>query len=105
LITFVKERDLVTRVVAGETIIVPIRHGVGDLNAIYTLNEVGTRIWQLIDGKTRVEQIVKTITAEYEVLEEEAGKDVVDYLDSLESAGLIKAKDGVTKSRRMSESD
>ena len=93
MIRFVKESDLVTRMIAGETIIVPIRDGVGDLNAIYTLNEVGTRIWHLIDGQTRVEQMVETITAEYEVPEEEAGKDIVDYLDSLEAAGLIKVKD------------
>lgn len=93
MIRFAKESDLVTRLIAGETIIVPIRDGVGDLNAIYTLNEVGTRIWQLIDGQTRVEQMVEAITAEYEVPEEEAEKDIVGYLDSLEAARLIKAKD------------
>ena len=92
MITFAKESDLVTRLIAGETIIVPIRNGVGDLNAIYTLNEVGTRIWQLIDGQTRVEQMIKAITAEYEVPKEEAEKDIVEYLDSLEQAGLIKTK-------------
>ncbi len=90
---FVKESDLVTRLIAGETIVVPIRDGVGDLNAIYTLNEVGTRIWQLIDGQTRVEQMVETITGEFEVPEDEAEKDIVDYLDSLEAAGLIKTKE------------
>jgi len=43
MIRFVKEPDLVTRLIAGETIIVPIRDGVGDLNAVYTLNQVGDR--------------------------------------------------------------
>jgi hypothetical protein len=51
---FIKETDFVTREVAGETIIVPIRGNVGDLNSIYTLNEVGTKIWELIDGKNSV---------------------------------------------------
>ena len=93
MIKFAKESDLVTRGIAGETIIVPIKGGVGDLNAVYTLNEVGTRIWQLIDGQTETKQMVEAIIAEFEVSKEEAEKDIVDYLDSLQAAGLIKAKD------------
>ena len=91
-IKFEKESDLVTRSIAGETIIVPIREGVGNPKAIYTLNEVGTKIWQLIDGQTQIKQMVETIAAECIVPEEEAEKDIVDYLDSLQAAGLIKAK-------------
>lgn len=87
--SFSKGSDLVTRDIAGETIIVPIRDGVGDLNSIYTLNELGTRIWQLIDGRARVKEMVETITQEYEVPEEEATKDINEYLDTLEAKGLI----------------
>jgi hypothetical protein len=91
--SFSKGSDLVTRDIAGETIIVPVRDGVGDLNSIYTLNELGTRIWQFIDGTTHVKEMVETITEEYEVSEEEAAKDINEYLASLETAGLIHADD------------
>jgi hypothetical protein len=53
---YAKDADLVTRDVAGETIVVPIKNKVGDLNSIFTLNEIGTVIWGLIDGKRRVER-------------------------------------------------
>jgi hypothetical protein len=86
---FSKGEDFVARDIAGETIIVPVRDGVGDLNSIYTLNELGTKIWQLIDGQTHVKDIVDIITGEYKVTEEEVTKDLIDYLDSLEAAGLI----------------
>jgi len=86
---FSKGDDFVARDIAGETIIVPVRDGVGDLNSIYTLNELGTKIWQLMDGQTHVKDIVDIITGEYEVTEEEVTKDLIDYLDSLEAAGLI----------------
>ena len=49
---FIKQDNFVTREIAGETIIVPIRSHVADLDSIYTLNEVGTLIWSLVDGKT-----------------------------------------------------
>ena len=87
--SFSKGTDFVTRDIAGETIIVPVRDGVGDLNSIYTLNELGTRVWQLLDGQTHVKDIVDTISREYEVTEEEAAKDISEYLDILEKANLI----------------
>jgi hypothetical protein len=87
---FVKGKDLVTRCVAGETIIVPIKGNVGDLDSIYTLNEVGTVIWGLIDGKKRLDQIIEAIYSAYEVTSEVAKKDVIDFLNTLETAGLIR---------------
>jgi hypothetical protein len=87
---FARENDCVTREIAGETIIVPIRNRVGDLDSIFTLNEVGTMIWQLIDGRTSAHQIAEAIHQAYDVEQEEAARDTADFLDSLKSAGLIK---------------
>ena len=88
---FVKENNFVTREIAGETIIVPIRGHVGDLNSIYTLNEIGTFIWKLIDGKNQVSEIVKAVGDTFDVLPEEAEKDAIEFLRSLETANLIQA--------------
>ena len=84
---FVKEKDLVTRCVAGETIIVPIKSNVGDLDSIYTLNEVGTLIWGLIDGEKSLDQIIEAIYSAYEVTPEEAMKDTLDFLRSRGGGG------------------
>ena len=86
---FVKEKDLVTRDVAGEEIIVPIKGHVGDLEGVFTLNEVGAMIWRLLDGQTTVRQLMEAVRNEYDVEAAEAEKDVVDFLRSLEDAGLI----------------
>ena len=87
---FTRENDCVTREIAGETIIVPVRNRVGDLDSIFTLNEVGTMIWKRIDGQTSTHQIVEAIHQTYDVEEEEAARDTTDFLESLETAGLIK---------------
>lgn len=86
---FVKDSNLVTRRIAGETIIVPVKGSVGDLDSIYTLNEIGATIWQLIDGRTDTHQIIEAISREYDVTGEEATKDVIDFLERLEGASLI----------------
>ncbi|PYS48142.1 MAG: hypothetical protein DMF68_14055 [Acidobacteria bacterium] len=89
--SFIKADDLMARNIAGETLIVPIRNRVGDLSSIYTLNEVGARVWQMIDPSRSVNQIVETISDEYDVARAEAARDVVELLDSMESAGLIRS--------------
>jgi hypothetical protein len=86
---FIKKRDLVTRSILGETILVPVRINAGDLDAIYTLNEVGTVIWDLLDGKSSVGQIIEALYKDYEVAPEEAAHGTVDFLESLEKTGLI----------------
>ena len=92
---FTKRSDLVTRNISGETIIVPVEGHVGDLDSIYTLNEVGSTIWALIDGRTSLDQIAAAISDQFEVTPEEARRDVVELIDSLQAAGLIKMSDEV----------
>lgn len=77
------------RSIAGETILVPIKGNAADLDSIYTLNQVGTRIWQLIDGRASVAQIADAIHQEFDVGREQALEDVLDFLGSLQAAGLI----------------
>lgn len=88
---FIKQDNFVTREIAGETIIVPIRSHVADLDSIYTLNEVGTLIWSLVDGHTPINRIVGMVTAEYDTESGQAEKDVMEFLEALETAGLIRA--------------
>ncbi|HKR00523.1 MAG TPA: PqqD family protein [Pyrinomonadaceae bacterium] len=91
---FIKGEDLMTRNIAGETLIVPVRNRIGDLDSIYTMNEVGSRIWELIDGQTSVSRIADLISSEYEVTPEAAERDVLEMCDSLREAGLIRVAGG-----------
>jgi hypothetical protein len=93
--SYSKKDDFVTRSIAEETIIVPIRGGVGDLNSIYTLNEMGTRIWELMNDQTDIDKMAEIISSEYEVSIEEAKKDIAKFLSSLESVGLINQSEKV----------
>lgn len=84
-----KSSSMVSRSVAEEVIIVPIRQNVGDLQCIYSMNEVGARIWELLDSKGAVADIISTISREYEVERIQAQAEVVDFLAKLESIGAI----------------
>lgn len=86
---YVRDRSIVSREIAGETILVPIRQNVGDLESIYTLNETGARIWSLLDGERSVGEIRDAIVDEYEVILKDAERDVLELLAQLESVGAV----------------
>ena len=83
-------REYVTRRIADETLIVPVVGGVGDLDAIFTLNEVGSHIWRLIDGSIAVHEVVEDVGRTFDVSPERAERDVVEFLEQLAGAGLIR---------------
>jgi hypothetical protein len=87
----VQNGNLVTRKSAGQTLVVPICGGVGDLEAIHTLNEVGSLVWTLADGRTSVTEMVDAVCAEYAVERGEAEQDVREFLALLQSSGLLRA--------------
>ena len=80
-----------TRQIADETIIVPVVGGVGDLDAIFTLNEVGSYIWRLTDQPTTVNAIAEAVERTFDVPADRAEQDVVEFLGQLAGAGLIRA--------------
>ena len=86
---YTKSDSIVSRKIADEFILVPIRQNVGDLESIYTLNETGARIWELIDGKKKVNDIKDMIVDEFEVTPEEAEKDILEHLGQLEEIKAI----------------
>ena len=86
-----KNSSMVARRVANEVVLVPIRQNVGDLQSIYTMNDVGARVWELLDSEQSVGDIIFTISSEYEVEQKQAEADVIDFLDHLESVGAIDA--------------
>lgn len=85
----VEGESFVTRHIAGETIIVPVSGDVGDLEAVYTLNDVGSFIWQLIDGRRSAQAIAEAVSAEFDVTLEQAAQDVDELLGALESKKLV----------------
>lgn len=55
----------------------------------FTLNEVGARIWELIDGQRTPAMIAQSLIEEYDVSPEELAGDVDSLLTSLAGAHLI----------------
>jgi hypothetical protein len=86
---FVRSQSVVSRVVAGETLIVPVRAKVGDLASIYSFNGTGTLIWAQLELPRTVSQLAEAVAEEYEVELAQAESDVKDFVTEMKSAGLV----------------
>ena len=81
--------SMVSRRIEDEVILVPIRQNVADLESIYTLSEVGAHIWEQIDGRRTTAEILPLIVEEFEVTEEEAQKDLKEFVEQLSAIGAV----------------
>jgi|GEM_PF-158915 len=87
---FIKTESIVSRKIGEEFILVPMRKRPGEVESVYTLNEVAARIWELTDGSRSVAQVRDAIVAEFEVRPEEAEKDVIELLLHLAGIGALR---------------
>jgi hypothetical protein len=86
---FVRAQSVVSRRVAEETLIVPIRGKVGDLASIYSFNETGSLIWQALETPKGLNELIEVVEAEYSVEREQAERDAKQFLNDMLAVGLV----------------
>ena len=87
---FNKNGDIVSRKIAGELFLVPVKGKLADMQQLYTLNPVAEYIWQELDAHKNLEDIRDGIIEEFIVTKEEADSDLQEFISELLGAGLIK---------------
>ena len=81
--------SVVTRKTGNEYVLVPITNNIADMNSVYTLNETGAFIWEQINGKRCVEEIIVAVTGEYDIDKENASKDVFSFIINMREYLII----------------
>jgi hypothetical protein len=57
---------------------------------LHTLDETGTFVWSVIDGKRTVGQILDNLCAEYDVVRDRAQKDLLSFIEALEEKKIVR---------------
>ena len=86
---YVRSDTVVSRVIAGETLIVPISKGVGDLASIYSLNPVASTIWDAVSRPRSKAELVQLIAQEFEADRQQIECDLEAFLVEMGSVGLV----------------
>jgi len=87
--SLVRSQSVVARMVAGETLVVPIRAKVGDLASIYSFNGTGSLIWKLLESPQTIAELAAAVSREYDVEPAEAERDVTDFVNEMKAVGLV----------------
>jgi hypothetical protein len=61
-------------------------------NKLYVFNRVGSRIWEMANGKTGIGEIATAICEEFNVTYEQALKDAIEFAEEISRKGLLKEK-------------
>ncbi|MCP4669549.1 MAG: PqqD family protein [Deltaproteobacteria bacterium] len=86
---FRKREEIVTRRIAGETLLVPISGSLANMERIFTLDSVAEYVWQELDGETSLEAIRDGVLAHFNVEKEQATADLQEFITQLVEADLI----------------
>jgi hypothetical protein len=81
-----RQSDLSARAIDGETIILDLRD-----SRYLSVTGVGTRIVELLATKITLDELVKTLAAEYEADQSAIRTDAQRFLGQLQAAGLLES--------------
>jgi hypothetical protein len=79
--------DVVFRELEGESVLLNLATGV-----YFGLDEVGTRIWQLIEQHGRLLDVRDAMTREFDVDADTAGRDLSDLVAQMSGRGLVEVE-------------
>lgn len=84
-----KNKDMVARVIDDETILLPIYRTSKEINCIYTLNKVASRVWGMIDGKRALAEIKTKLLKEFDTTPKEVDKEMASLLKDLKEIKAV----------------
>ena len=89
---YVVSDNVVAREIEGEIIIVPLVAGIGDLeDELFTLNETGKAIWERLDGRRSLNDVIAELAAEYQAPPGEIETDVLGLVEELSRRRMLVA--------------
>ena len=88
---YFRNEQFVSRRIADEFLLIPVANQLKGDNWLFVLNEVGGRIWELIDRDRSVQQIGQLLLEEFDTSPEQLEEDLLRLLDQLQELGAIEA--------------
>ena len=82
---FERNNDIISSEMGGETVMMSIENG-----KYFSVNPVGSRIWELLHSPQTVAQLVDTLLDEYEIDRATCEKEVINFLTHMESENVVR---------------
>lgn len=89
-----KREAVVSRRIADEALLIPIRGKLADLQRVFGVNPVAELVWDSLDGERSLGQIADLVAREFAVDAGQAEADLRDFIDELRRQDLVVEADG-----------
>jgi hypothetical protein len=86
---FIRNSDVISRKIAGELFLVPVKGKMADMENIFALTAVAEYIWDQLDGRKSLNEILNNVVERFDVGHEQAESDIREFIMELMGAGLI----------------
>ncbi len=86
---YIRKENVVLRHIAGDTLLVPIRGKLADMQELHVLEGEGEFIWDMLDGQTSLSRIRASMVDTFDVSDSQAEKDLSEFITASLEAGLI----------------
>ena len=83
------KNNFVLRRVAGAYMVLPLGQATVSFKGMLKLNESGALLWNALKNGADLDGLVRALTAEYAVSEDQAKEDVKEFLDKLANIGCL----------------
>lgn len=79
-----REEEVASKVIDGEAIIINLANGV-----YYSMDKVGAFVWDLLQAGHNLEEVIKAVTAQYDVSRSQAESNVQELVQELVQENLV----------------
>ena len=83
----VKSDKVASRIIDGEAVIVMLER-----QETIVLNNVGSRIWEIMDGQKNLNELASILTSEFDTTYQQALKDLVEFIEDLAKREIVTFK-------------
>ena len=88
---YFRNEQFISRKIADEFLLIPVANQLNGDHWLFVLNEVGGRIWELIDRERSVQQIGQLLLEEFDTTPGQLEEDLLRLLGQLQELGAIEA--------------
>jgi hypothetical protein len=89
MMRYQRNPELIFRKIVDEAVLVPIHQNVANMDCIYTLNDVGAFIWDVLQQPASLEDLVKDLLQEYDADPDVLKADLSRFLSEMQSIGAL----------------
>ena len=84
-----RREDIVFRKIEDSYVLIPMTASAEEVEYLFNLNEIGSAIWEKIDGCKSIQDILNELFSEYEGDRKTIEAEAIEFINDLKEAKLI----------------